>query len=122
MPMFREKGDRTAEDQAARAMRDWAVGAPPAELAVELMGAFNVPDGKSFDELGLVSWLGFGDYAFRDHPLDFIQSCHFPESMVAASMSVSAADRACSRGEVSLSEVASARAPSKSTASWLPSR
>ena len=47
---------------------------------------------------------------------------HFPESMVAASMSVSAADRACSRGEVSLSDVASARAPSKSTASWLPSR
>jgi len=47
---------------------------------------------------------------------------HFPESMVAASMSVSAADRACSRGEVSLSEVARATAPSKSTASWLPSR
>jgi hypothetical protein len=47
---------------------------------------------------------------------------HFPESPVAASMSVSAADRACTRGEVSLSDVASAAAPSKSTASWLPSR
>jgi hypothetical protein len=47
---------------------------------------------------------------------------HFPESTVAASMSVSAADRACSKGEVSLSEVARALAPSKSTASWLPSR
>ncbi len=46
---------------------------------------------------------------------------HFPESMVAAAMSVSAADRAWSRGEVSLSDVASALAPSKSTASWLPS-
>src|SRR5260370_40233724 len=42
--------------------------------------------------------------------------------MVAASMSVSAADRACSRGEGSLSDVSSALAPSKSTASWLPSR
>jgi pimeloyl-ACP methyl ester carboxylesterase len=41
---------------------------------------------------------------------------HFPESMVAASMSVSAADRAWSSGEVSLSDVASALAPSKSTA------
>lgn len=51
-----------------------------------------------------------------------VPSRHFPKSMVAASMSVSAADRACSRGEVSLSEVARAKAPSKSTASWLPSR
>jgi hypothetical protein len=51
-----------------------------------------------------------------------VPSRHFPESMVAASMSVSAADRACSRGEVSLSEVARALAPSKRTASWLPSR
>jgi pimeloyl-ACP methyl ester carboxylesterase len=51
-----------------------------------------------------------------------VPSRHFPEPMVAASMSVSAADRACSRGEVSLTEVAKAKAPSKSTASWLPSR
>jgi hypothetical protein len=37
---------------------------------------------------------------------------------IAASMRISAADRACSRGEVSFSEVARARPPSKSTASW----
>jgi hypothetical protein len=55
--------DPFAENQDASAMRDWASSAPPTDLAVELMGAF---DGvRSLDELRLMSWLCFGDYEIR---------------------------------------------------------
>ena len=37
MPLFGEKQDRTADDQAARAKLEWAESLPPADLAAELM-------------------------------------------------------------------------------------
>jgi hypothetical protein len=55
MPLFGEKSDKAAQLLAAQPMIDWATNAPPAELAVELMGAF--AQGAELTPQGLASWL-----------------------------------------------------------------
>ena len=52
MPLFGEKQDRTADDQAARAKLHWADSVPPADLAAELMSvAFRGSSDLSMEEL-----------------------------------------------------------------------
>jgi hypothetical protein len=62
-----------AVDDATRARFDWALAAPPAELATQLMAALG-PDRyqNGLTETSLRSWLGFWEARYRalDHPID----------------------------------------------------
>jgi hypothetical protein len=57
MPMFGGQSDRTAADQAARAVFDWAIHLPPGDLAAELMTAFGAEKGRYLSNFGLVNGL-----------------------------------------------------------------
>ena len=57
MPLFGEKQDHSADDQAARAKVEWACSAPVADLAAELVSAFR--SRRDRDMRDLVNWLLF---------------------------------------------------------------
>jgi hypothetical protein len=61
MPLFGDKQDHTADDQAARTRLEWAEGAPPPDLAAELMDvAFR--DSGDYRDMAvkeLIEWLLF---------------------------------------------------------------
>ena len=59
MALLGRKEGQMANDEAARAMFDWATSVPPADLAAWLMPAFG-PDGpKGGNDLSLNPWTGW---------------------------------------------------------------
>jgi hypothetical protein len=61
MPLFGERQDHAADDQAARTRLEWAEGAPPADIAAELTDVVLRESGDYRDMAAkeLIEWLLF---------------------------------------------------------------